>query len=135
MQAGFVVITRYRVDDLDAWLTSARDALAPLVTQRLCLGAEVSASIDDPGLAVIVTRWATIGDHRRAMSDFAVKTTTVPLLSQCIDESTAFEVLHHNGPDGAIDFPSARARDADWVALGEAAAAKVESRIGPRPQP
>lgn len=134
MQAGFVVITRYRVDDLDAWLTTAREALAPLVTQALCLGGEISASIDDPGLAVIVTRWRSVGDFRRAMSDFEVKMRTVPLLSQSIDEPTTFEVLHLNSPEGSADFTSARAKDADWVRLGQAAAAHVESRTPRHPQ-
>ncbi len=134
MQARFVVITRYRVDELDSWLAGARTALAPLVTQSLCLGGEISASVDDPQLAVIVTRWASVGDFRRAMSDFEVKMHTVPLLSQSIDEPTTFEVLHLNGPEGAADFTSARAKDADWISLGQAAAATVESRIPARPQ-
>ncbi len=132
MTTGFVVITRYRVPDLEQWLVMAREALAPLVTQTLCLGGEISASIDDPQLAVIVTRWASVGDFRRAMSDFEVKMRTVPLLSQSIDEPTTFEVLHLNGPDGSQDFASARARDADSVGLGSAAAGRVPGRVDPQ---
>ena len=131
MATGFVVITRYRVTDLESWLSLAREALAPLVSQALCLGGEISASIDDPRLAVIVTRWASVGDFRRAMSDFEVKLHTVPLLSQSINEPSSFEVLHLNGPEGARDFPSARARDADSVGQG-AAAAHVPGRLDPR---
>ena len=131
MQAGFVVITRYRVDDFDAWLVNAKAALSPLVTQAACLGGEISASVDDPGLVAIVTRWESVGDYRRAMSSFDVKMHTVPLLSEAIDEPTAYEVLHHNGPAGARDLPSARAVDADSIRLGEAAAPSVPAR-GPQ---
>ena len=125
---GFVVITRYRVQDFDAWLPTAREAFAPLVTQATCLGGDICASIDDPNLAVVITRWPSVGDYRRAMSSFDVKMYTVPMLSASIDEPTTFELLHHNGPEGAFDFVSARASDADSVRLGEAAAPSVEPR-------
>lgn len=128
MEAGFVVITRYRVASLETWLVDAKAALAPLVTQPQCLGGEISASVDDPELVAIVTRWATVGDYRRAMSSFDVKMHTVPLLSASIDEPTTFEVLHRNGPDGAADLPSMRALDADSIGLGYAAAPSVRSR-------
>ncbi len=131
MEAGFVVITRYRVDDLDAWLGIAKAAIAPLVTQPACLGGEISASVDDANLVAIVTRWATVGDYRRAMSSFDVKMHTVPLLSASIDEPTTFEVMHRNGPDGAADLPSMRALDADSIGLGHAAAPSVRAR-GPQ---
>lgn len=132
--ADFVVITRYRVDDLDAWMPVAKAALAPLVTQPMCLGGDICAAIDDPHLAVIVTRWPSVGDYRRAMSAFDVKMQTVPMLSQSIDEPTTFELLHRNGPDGASDHVSARASDAEWVSLGSAAAASVTARLGHHPQ-
>jgi len=126
---AFVVITRYRVEDFEAWLPGAREALAPLVTQEWCLGGEICAAVDDAHLAVITTQWPSVGAYRRAMSSFDVKMHTVPLLSMSLDEPTAFEVIHHNGPDGARDFDSARAVDADSVALGDAASASVRARL------
>ena len=126
---AFTVVTRYRMDELETWLPSARLALAPLATHALCLGADIGASLDDPSLAVVITRWASVGDYRRAMSSFDVKLHTVPLLSRSIDEPTTFEVLHHCGPDGVIDAPSARALDADTIGLGDAAAEYVRSRL------
>lgn len=128
---AFTVVTRYRVEDLEAWLTAAREALAPLASQSLCLGADICASIDDPHLMLIITRWASVGDYRRAMSSFDVKLFTVPMLSQSIDEPTTYEVLHHHGPDGVTDSVSARALDADIVGLGGAAADHVTPRFGP----
>lgn len=128
---AFTVVTRYRVEDLEAWIPTAREALAPLASQQLCLGADICAAIDDPQLALIITRWASVGDYRRAMSSFDVKMYTVPMLSQSIDEPTTFEVLHHCDPEGAIDFVSARALDADSIGLGAAAADQVPPRFGP----
>lgn len=126
---AFVVITRYRVEDFEAWLPEARAALAPLVTQDWCLGGDICAAVDDPHLAVITTQWPTVGAYRRAMSSFDVKMHTVPLLSMAVDEPTAFEVIHHNDPHGAQEFASARALDADSVGLGDAASASVRARL------
>lgn len=131
LPTAFTVVTRYRVADLNAWLTDAREALAPLASQPLCLGADICASVDDPELTLIITRWASVGDYRRAMSSFEVKMYTVPLLSQSIDEPTTYEVLHHRSPEAVIDSISARAEDADIIGLGAAAAGHVASRIGP----
>ena len=127
--AEFVVITRHRVEDLDAWMPGARAALAPLATHPQCIGADICAAIDDPHLAAIITRWPSVGDFRRAMSTFEVKLHTVPLLYTAIDEPTTFEALHRNGPDGSREFASARAWDAETVALGEAAAPSVPARL------
>lgn len=128
---AFTVITRYRLTDPQAWLATARAALEPLASQSLCLGAEICASIDDPQLMAIVSRWASVGDYRRAMSSYEVKLHTVPLLAHSLDEPTTFEVLHHRDADGARDFPSARAQDADTVSLGHAAAEHVQARNDP----
>lgn len=133
MDAGFVVITRYHVEDVETWMPQARLALAPLVTQPQCAGGEIAGSIDDPHLMVITTRWPSVGDYRRAMSAFDVKLHTLPLLYQAIDEPTTFEVLHVNGPAGAVDLPSARAADAESVRLGEAASAQVAARLATPP--
>ena len=127
--AEFVVITRHRTEDFDAWMPLAKQALAPLVTQSVCLGSDICASIDDPHLAAVITRWPSVGDYRRAMSAFEVKLHTMPLLYTAIDEPTTFEVLHRNGPQGSADFASARARDAETVALGEAASGRVAARL------
>ncbi len=131
MDTGFVVITRYRVDDLEAWMPIATAALAPLVTHPQCLGGEICAAVDEADLVAIVTRWPSVGDYRRAMSSYDVKLHTVPLLSSSIDEPTTYEVLHANGPEGARDLASARALDADTINLGEAAAPSVRAR-GPQ---
>ena len=124
----FVAVTRHRVSNLAAWLPSARAALAPLTAQAGCLGGDICAAIDDPELMSVLTRWESVGSYRRALSAFDVKAMTIPFLSTAIDEPSAYEVLHHNGPDGATDFESARAADADTIGLGDAAAGDVPPR-------
>lgn len=130
--ATFIAVTRHAVSDLGAWLPAARAALAPLVAQAGCLGGDVCAAIDDPALMSVITRWESVGAYRRALSAFEVKAVSIPFLSTAIDEPSAYEVLHHCGPDGSHDFASARAADADTVGLGDAAGARVPPRS---PQP
>lgn len=126
--AEFVAVTRHHVDDLAAWLPAARAALAPLTVQPGCLGGDVCAAIDDPRLMSVITRWVSVGAYRHALSAFDVKLMSIPFFSTAIDEPSAYEVLHHNGPDGQLDFTSARAADADTVGLHEAARGEVPPR-------
>ncbi len=126
----FVALTRHRIDAaaLEEWLERARTALAPMAVQPGCLGGEVCVSVDDPDLLVFITRWESVGAFRRGMSAFEVKLHSVPFLYTALDEPSAFEVLHHNGPAGPVDNVSARAADADTIGLGTAAAQHVPPR-------
>lgn len=124
----FVAITRHVVDDLTTWLPTAREALAPLVAQNGCHGGDICAAIDDPTLMSIITHWESVGAYRRALSAFDVKALSIPFLSTAIDEPSAYEVLHHSGPDGVRDFTSSRAADADVVRLGESAGEHIPPR-------
>lgn len=126
--AEFVSVTRHRVTDLVAWLPQARAALAPLASQSGCLGGDICAAIDDPELMSVITRWDAVGSYRRAFASFEVRAVTVPFLSTAIDEPSAYEVLHHNRPDGVRENTSARAADADSVGLGSAADPSVKPR-------
>ena len=106
-----IVITRHRVPlpAQDQFVADARDAVALLIDRVGCEGATVARAVDDPELMVITSRWSDVGSYRRALSSFDVKIGAVPLLSTAIDEPTAFEVLHHNGPGGATDSDSSLA--------------------------
>ena len=90
-----IVITRYSVPEADteAFRTDA-DAAVEVLSQRPgFLGHRIGRAADDPTLWTVVTEWEGAGFYRRALSDFDVKVTAVPLLSRAIDEPTAFEVL------------------------------------------
>lgn len=79
--------------------------LAPAI-EVLCakpgfLDAEVAQNLDDPELWVLVTRWENVGSYRRALGGLESKMVVVPLLSEAIDEPSAYaapEVVGENLP-------------------------------------
>jgi hypothetical protein len=69
-------------------------------------------STDDPGLWTLTTRWASVGDYRRALSAWDVKLHAHPLLYEAVDEPTAFEELVEVAADGSVrESTSDRAAD------------------------
>ena len=52
--------------------------------------AEVAQNLDEPDLWVLVTRWDNVGSYRRALGGFESKMIVVPLLSEAIDEPSAY---------------------------------------------
>ena len=122
---GFVVSLRFRGGSPEATaalLQALRDAVALLATHAGFVDARLGRATDDANLVALQVGWTTVGAYRRALSSYEVKLTVVPLLSQAIDEPTAFEVLHFRDASGAVDSTGALAADADSVSLGSAAA-------------
>jgi hypothetical protein len=119
-----LVVTRYRVAPEAA--VSFRDrALEALDVLAGCPGwtaGHLGRAVDDPELWLLSTEWANTGSYRRALSSYAVKVGVVPLLSEAIDEPTAFESI------SAADAGS-RAADADEIGLGFAAAPVVPTDL------
>lgn len=65
------------------------------------LDAEVGQNLDEPELWVLVTRWQNVGSYRRALGGIESKMVVVPLLSEAIDEPSAYadpEVVGENRP-------------------------------------
>lgn len=60
----------------------------------------IGRNVDDPLLWVLQTRWVDVGSYRRALSSYDVKVDVVPLLSQAIDEPSAYELLDETGTEG-----------------------------------
>lgn len=54
------------------------------------IDAEVGQNLDDPELWVLVTRWENVGSYRRALGGLESKMVVVPLLSEAIDEPSAY---------------------------------------------
>ena len=123
-----IVLTRFRVPlpDGPAFLDDARTALDALAGQPGFLGGEVGRATDDPGLWALTTRWAGVGDYRRALSTYEVRLQAVPLLSRAVDEPSAFEVLAHPSSAGGR---TARAADAGTVAVGRASEPTVPTDL------
>ena len=90
-----IVVTRYRVPDSDveAFAREARAALDVLATRPGWIRGRIGRNTDEPDLWVLTTEWLNVGSYRRALSPYEVKMTAVPLLSRCLDEPTAYEVV------------------------------------------
>ena len=119
-----LVVTRYQVaeDEAAAFRERARTALLALTQRPGCLSAHLARAVEDPALWTLTTTWTSVGDYRRALSAYDVKVSAVPLLSEAIDEPTAFEdLLVWTPAGGVVEDELALAADADHVNLGEAA--------------
>jgi hypothetical protein len=93
-----LVVTRYRVPSTDAdavaaFRRDAKAALDVLATRPGFVSGRIGRNADDPDLWVLSTEWVNVGSYRRALSPFEVKMTAVPLLSRCLDEPTAYEIV------------------------------------------
>ena len=78
-------------------------------------GGWVGRAADDVTHRVLVVHWRSVGDCRRALSSVDVRMTATPVLSQALDEPSAYEVLHGLGGEGpgspwGADGPSGSAR-------------------------
>lgn len=83
-----IVVNRFRAGPgFDAQL---EPVVAILRGKPGFVDAEVGQNLDDPELWVLVTRWQNVGSYRRALGGYESKAVVVPLLSQAIDEPTAY---------------------------------------------
>jgi quinol monooxygenase YgiN len=96
----FVVI-RFRVDETaqPEFVDRLDAAVEVLSRQRGFLAARVGRNADDPDLLALSMEWQNIGSYRRALSPYEVKLAAVPVLSQAIDEPTAYELIGSAAPD------------------------------------
>ncbi len=122
-----LVINRFRVtsDESASFAEDARLALATLAESIGFIDGAIAQATDETDLRLVTTRWKDVGSYRRALSRFEVKISAVPLLSQAIDESSAFEAVHMISEGVTTTVASGRAADADVVGLGHASSTKV----------
>lgn len=119
---GFIASLRFRGPEV---LAALREAAVVLATKPGFVDVRIARAVDDASLILFECAWESVGAYRRALSSYDVKVSVVPVLSQCIDEATAFETLHVRTPESAVDATGALAADADSIRLGEAAAGFV----------
>jgi hypothetical protein len=88
-----VVVNRFRVGevDLERFREDAHAALATLAVMPGYVAGRVARNLDEPDLWLLTTTWTNVGSYRRALSSYDVKVAAVPLLSQAIDEPSAYE--------------------------------------------
>lgn len=124
------MVTRHFVPvaEQPEWLQAAESAIAALAVQPGFVAAEIAAAIDDPNLLLLTTRWSGVGDYRRALGSYEVKLNALPLLYGAVDEASSFEVLREWVDGQPVRYESARALDADVVAVRAAAQPAVDRR-------
>jgi quinol monooxygenase YgiN len=99
-----IVVNRFRVAEQDGVdfrvrVLAAHEALA---ARPGYVDGSVGRNVDEPELWVLTTRWANVGSYRRALSAYDVKVTAVPLLSQAIDEPSAYELVGEDALNQAV---------------------------------
>lgn len=122
-----VVLSRFRVPEVErsGFLARMDAAIVTLARQSGCLAATLGQSTDEAELLVLRTEWAGVGAYRRALSAYDVKVGVVPVLSQAIDEPSAYETVREWDGERLVSSVSALAADAGGVRLGSAAAPSV----------
>lgn len=122
-----VVISRFRIgaQERSSFLQVMDAAITTLAQQAGCLAASLGQSTDEAELLLLRTEWAGVGAYRKALSAYEVKVTVVPLLSQAVDESSAFETIREWDGQHLVSSTSGLAADAGGVRLGSAAAPSV----------
>lgn len=86
-----LVITRFRVVDGDGFQSRVDAALEVLRARDGFESATLQQNLDDPDLWVLVIGWRNVGTYRRALQGYESKLVVVPLLSEALDEPSAYE--------------------------------------------
>ncbi|HST47815.1 antibiotic biosynthesis monooxygenase family protein [Jatrophihabitans sp.] len=94
----------------------AEQALRLLAERPGFVRGSVGRATDDAGSWLLFTEWESVGAYRRGLGGYQVKLLATPLLSQALDQPSAFEELLRIEADGEeTSRPSDRADDADWT--------------------
>ena len=111
--AELVVVIRFVIDSDEAvaFTSSAQSVADVLAVRDGCTEVAVCRSTDDRGHWLISTRWASVGQYRRAMSAIDVRAQCIPFFGSAVDELTVYEVLYQRNGEQAVVSTSARADD------------------------
>ncbi len=87
-----LAISRFRVapDRAVDFVERARAAAAFFASRPGCVAADLLQNLDDPQLWTLTSRWADVGSYRRSFNGYDAKLVLVPLLSEAIDEPSAY---------------------------------------------
>lgn len=95
-----LVLNRFVIPDgsRDPFVERAHAALAALAASAGYVSGRLTRALDDPTSWTLVTEWESVGAYRRALGGFDVKVHATPLLSESLDEPSAYETLACAGP-------------------------------------
>lgn len=87
-----IAISRFRVppERADDFVSQARAAIEVLSTAAGFQSADLGRNTDEPTLWTITSRWRNVGSYRRGLGSYEAKLTVAPLLSEAIDEPSAY---------------------------------------------
>lgn len=101
--AHVIVVNRFRSgadpSSVEAMRGGLEQALSALAARPGFVDGTVGRNVDEPTLWLLTTRWQNVGSYRRALSSYDVKLAAVPLLSQAIDEPSAYEIVEPGRAD------------------------------------
>jgi quinol monooxygenase YgiN len=111
-----LVLNRFVVppDTQDGFVERAQAALAALADRPGYLSGRLTRALDDPAHWTMVTEWESVGAYRRALGAFEVKVQSVPLLSESLDEPSAFETLASAAPGGPVEVAASDRAAEPW---------------------
>ena len=86
-----LAISRFRVtpDRAAGFVERARAATAFFASRPGCVAVDLQ-NLDDPQLWTITSRWVDVGSYRRSFNGYEAKLVLVSLLSEAIDEPSAY---------------------------------------------
>lgn len=111
-----LVLNRFVVpaDAQESFAGRAQTALAALAASTGYVSGRLTRALDDPSSWTLVTEWESVGAYRRALGGFEVKVHATPLLSESLDEPSAFETLASAGPGEQVTVVSSDRADQPW---------------------
>ncbi|NMO55933.1 antibiotic biosynthesis monooxygenase [Actinoplanes sp. TBRC 11911] len=111
-----LVLNRFVVppDAPDEFVSRAHAALAALAASTGYVSGRLTRALDDPAHWTLVTEWESVGAYRRALGGFDVKVHATPLLSESLDEPSAFETLASASPGGEIVVATSDRATEQW---------------------
>jgi quinol monooxygenase YgiN len=111
-----LVLNRFVVppETPDSFVERAHAALAALADRPGYLSGRLTRALDDPAHWTLVTEWESVGAYRRALGGFDVKVHATPLLSESLDEPSAFETLAAAAPGGKVEVQASDRAAEPW---------------------
>ncbi|MEA5118010.1 MAG: antibiotic biosynthesis monooxygenase family protein [Propionicimonas sp.] len=94
-----LAISRFRVQEeaIAGFAERARTAVAYFASCPGCEQVDLLRNLDDPELWTITSRWVDVGSYRRSFNGYEAKLVLVPLLSEAIDEPSAYATADEVG--------------------------------------
>jgi hypothetical protein len=86
-----LVLVRFRPTRPDPFGARVDQALAVLRSREGFEEADLVRNLDEPELWALVMRWRDVGSYRRALQGYESRVAVVPLLSEALDEPSAYE--------------------------------------------